>query len=91
MAGQVFCESEGLEDRSCNLKLMAHKHPKFNKGDVIVSAPNRKLLRPIYKEIVKVYKRHYTWKYPDIDKEFDSRNSNDPEFVWWELYKKTIT
>ena len=37
------------------------------------------------KEIVKVYKTFYKWKYLDNETVFDSRNSNDPTFYWWEL------
>lgn len=53
---------------------------KFSKGDIIISE------RGIEREIVKVCKDYYLWKYPDLAYGvYDSRNSNDPTLYWWKL------
>lgn len=51
---------------------------KFKKGDVIIS-------EGIEREIVKVYKKDYSWKYPNIDEIFYSENSCDPMLKEWKL------
>jgi hypothetical protein len=50
---------------------------------------------PIIREITKVRKHGYDWKYPDLGDLtpsgeincFRSENSNDPELFWWRLWE----
>ena len=56
------------------------KNMKFKKGDIVISE------QKVEREIVKVCKGHYLWKYPKLAYGvYDSRDSNDPLLDWWKL------
>lgn len=60
---------------------------KLSVGDKIIGTQSHNM--GIIREILKVRKTGYTWKYPDIDEHFISENSNDPFFEWgWEILKE---
>jgi len=53
---------------------------KFKQGNIIVSQQD------VDREIVKVCKDYYLWKYPNLKYGvFNTKNSNDPLLEWWEL------
>lgn len=48
---------------------------RFEVGHIIVDETGE-----IQREIIRAHQDYYIWKYPENDKVFDSRNSNDPLF-----------
>jgi len=48
-------------------------------GDILIKGD-------IERVVDKVYTHHYIWHYPEFPaQKFDSRNSNDPSGVWWNI------
>jgi hypothetical protein len=61
---------------------------KLSVGDKIVGTASHN--KGIIREILKVRKKGYTWRYPEnIERYYESENSNDPLFEYgWKIIKE---
>jgi len=51
----------------------------MKKGDILIRGTVERVVN-------KVYTHHYTWYYPELPQQiFDSKDSNDPSGIWWEI------